>query len=199
MTYTVSIWDSKKLLLFIVFVIPGFVTLKVYELLVPGETKESSKQLIDAVAFSCINYAILAAPIYLVETHALRDAHPFWYAAFYLFVLLVSPIAWPFLWVRFRNTRSAQRILRHPIGKPWDFVFEQGKSYWVIVSLKGGDKIAGLYGNSSFASSAPNREQIYLEEAWHMNEDGGFDRARDETAGIIVLTKEIDTVELFNS
>ena len=70
-----DIWDANKLLLFIAFVIPGFVSLKTYELLFPGAPKESDKLLIDAVAYSSINYALLLWPIYSIETHQVRQSH----------------------------------------------------------------------------------------------------------------------------
>ena len=47
--------------------------------------------LLRAVANSCINYVILFAPIYLVETHGLRTVHPFLYPLFYVFVFLLAP------------------------------------------------------------------------------------------------------------
>lgn len=51
-----DIWDTNKLILFIAFVIPGFVSLKTYELLVPANMKDSDKRLIDAVAYSSVKY-----------------------------------------------------------------------------------------------------------------------------------------------
>ncbi len=192
-----DIWETNKLLLFIAFVIPGFVTLKMYELLIPAEPKESSKQLIDAVAFSCINYALLFAPIYLVETYGVRAAHPLLYVGFYILVLLVAPAAWPCLWIKWRTTKAALRTFKHPSDKPWDYVFRKRACYWVIVTLKDGEKIAGLYGDESFSSTAPAPEQLYLQEAWHLNKDGGFDRARNATAGVIILESAVRTVELF--
>lgn len=39
-----DIWDANKLLLFIAFVIPGFVSLKIYELLFPAAQKENGNQ-----------------------------------------------------------------------------------------------------------------------------------------------------------
>lgn len=37
-----DIWEVDKLILFIAFVIPGFIALKMYELIFPGEEKDSS-------------------------------------------------------------------------------------------------------------------------------------------------------------
>lgn len=192
-----DIWDVNKLLLFIAFIIPGFVSLKTYELLIPDVPKESDKLLIDAVAYSSINYALLLWPIYSIETHQVRQSHPTGYVLFYVFVLLVAPIAWACVLKWLRTTEFFQRSMPHPTAKPWDFVFAQRKPYWAIVTLKDGQKIAGRYDSASFASSAPAVEQIYLEENWVLNDDGGFDRPRSETAGILILSSEIVTVEFF--
>lgn len=193
-----DIWETNKLVLFIAFVVPGFISLKAYELLVPRATKESAQQLIDAVAYSSINYAILLWPIYEIEQGSIRTSSPSAYVAFYVFVLLVAPVFWAFLLRWARTTQFVQGALPHPTGKPWDYVFSQRKRYWIIVTLKDGKKIGGLYDAESFASSAPEPEQLYLQEHWVVNDDGGLERQRTDTAGILILSAEILTVELFN-
>ena len=193
-----DIWETNKLLLFIGFVIPGFVSLKIYELLLPSSSKESSKQLIDAVAYSCVNYALLLWPIYEVEISQIRTTHTSAYIAFYVFVLLIAPVAWAFLFKKLRTTQYFQGAMPHPTAKPWDYVFGQRKPYWIVVTLKDGKQIAGRYDASSFASSAPAPEQLYLEEAWVLNDEGGFERKRADTAGIMILAPDIVTIELFN-
>lgn len=192
-----DIWEANKLLLFIAFVIPGFVSLKTYELLFPSVSKDTDKLLVDAVAYSSINYALLLWPIYEIETHQIREAHPTAYVLFYVFVLLVAPISWACVLKKLRTTEFLQKVIPHPTAKPWDFVFAQRKPYWAVVTLKDGKKIAGRYDSTSFASSAPAPEQLYLQETWVLNDDGGFERPRNETAGILILSSEIVTVEFF--
>ncbi len=192
-----DIWGTDKMFLFIAFVIPGFVSLKTYELLLASTPKESTKQLIDAIAYSCVNYALLFWPISVVEIHQVKTKFPNFYILFYVIVFLIAPVAWVLVFKKLRTTQCFQSIMPHPTGKPWDYVFSQRKPYWVIVTLKDGKQIAGLYDSSSFASSAPAPEQLYLEEAWVVNNDGGFERKRNDTAGIIILTPEIISIELF--
>ena len=192
-----NIWEADKLILFIAFVIPGFISIKVYELLIPSQDKDSSRQVLDAITYSCINYGILIIPIMWAESSSFNQNHPGVYKLFYFFVLFVFPIIWVLLWKRIRSWDVFQDSVPHPTRKPWDYVFSKRKWYWVIVTLKNGEKIAGKYANQSFSSSAPADEQIYLEEAWVLNEDGGFDRPRSNTEGIIVVSNEISTVELF--
>lgn len=193
-----DIWGASELAMFVAFVIPGFISLKTYEALSPGIAKDSSQQVIDAVAYSCVNYGLLAVPVALVESSACKTSHPSLYLAFWAFVLLVAPITWACAFWKLRHLQFVQKTLPHPVGKPWDYVFSQRKPYWVILTLKGDRQVAGRYDSDSFASSSPQSEQIYLQEAWVLNGDGGFERPRDGTAGVIVLGSEIVTLELFD-
>ena len=193
-----DIWESNKLFLFIAFVIPGFISIKVYNLLFPTEQKSSGEQLIDAIAYSSINYAILLLPIYEIEIHGVRETYPTLYILFYVIVLFIAPVLWSLLIKTSRTSKLLQRIMPHPTEKPWDYVFGKRKPYWVIVTLKDGKQFAGRYDSNSFSSSAPAAEQLYLEETWVLNSDGGLERPRAETAGILILSSEITTVEFFN-
>lgn len=193
-----DIWEADKLILFIAFVVPGFISLKTYALLQPTQVKDTSQQLVDAVAYSSVNYALLMGPIYAVEQLGVSLTHPVLYVLFYIVVLLMAPIgwAWGFLWLR--KTQLLQRSLAHPTGKPWDFVFSKRLCYWVVATLNDGRRIGGYYGPESFASSNPEPEQIFLEQSWVLTEGGGFERPKEQSAGVIILAKEIVTLELFS-
>jgi hypothetical protein len=190
-----NIWDVDKLFLFIIFVIPGFISIKTYELLYPSQQKDSSKQMVDAVTYSCINFAMLFWVIQWVESTDWKAVSPVLYVSFYMFVLLVSPILIVFAWKYLRESETFKKNLHHPTEKSWDYFFSQKKSYWAKVVLKDGTIIGGLYGAKSFASSAPASEQIYLEEKWLVTETGKFERAISDTAGVIILTSEISHIE----
>jgi hypothetical protein len=193
-----DIWSADKLVLFIAFVVPGFISLKTYELLSSSTpSKEAAPQIVDAIAYSSVNYAILLWPIYEIEFRNVRASSPTWYILFYVFVLLVAPISWAAILRKFRETQLAQRSLPHPTAKPWDYVFSQRKPCWIVVTLKDGKQIAGRFDSRSFASSAPSPEQLYLEETWVLNEAGGLERPRVASAGVLILSTEIATVEMY--
>jgi len=193
-----DIWEVNKLFLFIAFVVPGFISLKTYDLLQPGLTKDSSQQIIDAVTYSSVNYALLLWPIYAIETNEIRLQHPTLYIIFYVFSLLIAPICWVFAFLRLRKSEFFQKTIAHPTVKPWDYVFSKRGRYWVIATLNNGEKIGGRYDAKSFVSHGPAPHQIYLEEAWVINEAGGLERPRSETAGIIICAAEIVAIELFH-
>ncbi len=191
-----DIWQIDKLILFLLFVIPGFISLKFYELIVPNEYKESSKQLIDAITYSCINYAILFIPIIYIETIKKNNAiNSCVYYLFYLFVFLIAPVIWALIFKWLRKREFFQKIAPHPTQKPWDYVFQQRKPYWVKITLKNGQIVGGKYAEKSFASSSPAKEQIYLEESWILNDRGGFERKKNDSEGIIIMDDQISLIE----
>lgn len=191
-----DIWRIDKLVLFIAFAIPGFISIKCYQLIYPDTLRPSSQQVIDAIAYSCLNYAILAVPIVLVERSTLATSVPALYYLFYVVVLFLAPILWVIAWKYVRTRDFLQRSAPHPTAKPWDYVFQQRKSYWIKITLRDGRVVAGRYADRSFSSSAPSEEQIFLEETWHIGADGEFLKKVDRTAGIIVLSKDISFIEL---
>lgn len=193
-----DILDSDKLILFVAFVIPGFVSLKTYDLMFPMPPKEASTLVVEAVTYSCLNFALMFFPIALVEGSRLPQDHPWGYAAFYGVVLFIAPVFWVCLYRWLRTTRLFQSMLPHPVSKPWDYVFGRRRPHWAIVHLADGTKVAGRYGSRSFASSAPAPQQIYLEETWLLNEDGGFERPRVDSAGVLVLSADIVSIELLH-
>jgi len=192
-----DLWEKDKILLFIAFVIPGFIGLKFYELLFPGPPKDSSKQIIDAIAISCFNYALLLWPIAIIESSGIRKTNAALYSAFYVFVLLLAPICWAFAYKWIRLNPLTQKVLPHP-SNPWDYIFGQLKPYWIVVTLKDGTKIGGKYDSLSFASSSGNVERLYLEEAWVLTDQGGFKRKRQNTAGTLVMCHDVSSIEFFH-
>lgn len=192
-----DIWNTDKLALFIAFVVPGCISLKTYSLIFLRVNKDGVQQIVDAITYSCINYALLALPIYWVERCNLKENHLGLYVSFYVCSIILMSAVWIFLLKQLRKTQIAQRYLPHPTSRPWDFVFSKRKHYWLTVTLKNGDKFGGLFGSNSFVTSTPEPEQIYLEQVWHLNKHMGFDAPKKATAGILFAGSDYQTIEFF--
>jgi hypothetical protein len=193
-----DIWEANKLALFVAFVIPGFVSIKAYELLFLCNPKDATNQLIDAVAYSCLNYAALFPAIYYINASGVEATHPILFSLFCTFVLFAAPVLWVVLLRVLRRSKFLQRWLPHPTERAWDYVFGSRNPYWVIVTLKSGKKLGGKYGYSSFSTSGSSREQLYFEETWEINADGGLERPRETTAGTLIVSAGIESIELFH-
>lgn len=192
-----NIWEVDKLIIFIAFVIPGFISIKVYDLFVPTERREVGKHLIDAIAYSCINYALVFWILILAEKNNLYSNHPFWFFILLVAVLFIFPTIWALVFIKLRKLEFFLKRIPHPISKPWDYVFGKRESYWVIIYLTDGTKFGGIYDTKSFASSYPEEEQIYIQQVWDIGENNKFLSPVDRSKGILVSKKDIKAVEFF--
>jgi hypothetical protein len=191
-----DIWDADKLVLFIAFVIPGFIALKTYDLLVPGEARDSSQSIVEAIAYSCINYALFSW-LLLLDTHLdLVTTAPIWHGIIIFIILFVAPIGLAVGFWSLRFTNVFRKYFKHPTPKPWDYVFGKQESFWIIVELNDGKRIGGIYDTASFASSFPMSEQIYLQEVWEV--DGHrFLHPIDRSKGVIISEKDIRCINFY--
>jgi len=193
-----DIWEVEKLELFLIFFIPGFISVKVYDLLIPKERRDFSSSIYEIVGYSALNFAALSWLIFLILTESFYINHKFYYSLSLFFVMFVAPAMWPFVFLKLSEWDPIAKRIVHPVGKPWDFVFEKRESLWVIIHLKDGKKIGGKFFENSFASSYPFEEQIYLEEIWELDEKGEeFIRPIERSKGMIILGEEISGIEFF--
>lgn len=192
-----DIFAIDKLRLFFIFFIPGFISMKIYSLLVATERRDFSKDLLEAIAYSAINFAALSWLIFSINSDSFYSNHKVWYYFFTFIIMFIVPMIWPFVFLKLVSLRFIAKYIIHPILKPWDYVFGKKESYWTIVHLKNGRKIGGVYDTKSFASSYPAKEQIYLEQVWELDKKGAFIKPIDRSKGIVIMGDDITAVEFF--
>lgn len=186
--------NQETLALFLIFFIPGFISIMVYDLRVPGERRDFSKSIFEAVAYSSMNFASLLWLIGILRSGNLNPV--LWYVGMYV-LLIGMPVVWPLLFLRIRRTRWVSQRVASPHARVWDDIFAKRRPYWVIVYLKDDRRIGGLYGGNSFTSHSPAPPEIYLEEAWHVDETGFTGAIVKSTAGVLILGDDIQAVEFF--
>lgn len=192
-----DLFQMDRLLLFVIFFVPGFISMKVYSLLVASEKTNFSQALSEAIGFSAINFASLSWLIIIINKGTFFKTNFFLYLLINIFIIFIAPILWTIFYVNIAKSKYLKKYIISPIKNPWDFFFEQKKSFWVIVNLKNGEKIAGVYSQNSFASAFPHKEQIYLEEFWSLDEKENFKRKKNSTCGILILGEEIKSIEFY--
>jgi hypothetical protein len=181
------------LALLLIFFIPGFISLKVYDLLIPGERRDFAKSLFDAIAYSALNFGLLLPIVQFVR---FEPTGWHWYIA--TFVLLVGmPVGWPVLFLRVWKIRWVASRVASPNSRVWDDIFARRVPYWVIVHLKDKRRIGGFYGGKSYTSHSPSPPEIYLEQVWHLDEKGFTGTPVKSTAGILILGDDIVALEFF--
>jgi len=192
-----DIWDIDKVFLFIVLVLPGFISLKIYDLIIAGDKRDFSKSIVESIAYSTLNFAVLSWLIILISKKSFSVEHEILYWVSIIFIFVVCPIIWPFVYVWVSKFKVFKKYLLSPINQPWDKIFSKRDSYWIIVHLKNGKTIRGKYTTKSCASAFPRERQIYLEEVWNKGKTGGFGKKIDRTRGMIIFESEISYVEFY--
>lgn len=193
----VETFGELGLLGFVVLFVPGFISVKVYDLLVPTGRRNFSESVYEVVSYSVLHFAGLSWAIVLLYGYrgALSAVS---IAACAFAMLFIIPCMWPILILRLRTRKWIARHTIHPVEKPWDYFFlTHRQPVWVIVHLKDGRKIGGRFDQQSHASSSPADEQIYLEEVWTLDECGAFGKLVERSKGIVILRDEILAVEFF--
>lgn len=186
--------ELEKLYLFIIFFIPGFISLKIWSLIVPTENRKTSDYFFDIISYSAINFAALFWLIYIIikNEYALCVN-----IILTIIVLLVAPVLWPIIISWILKSGKLKGKIVHPTPKAWDFFFSQGEPCFMLIHLKSGKYIGGLYSGKSFASSFPHPEDIYLEEVWKVDEQGKFKNKIESSKGILINREFINYIELF--
>ena len=191
-------FSINSLLAFVLFFIPGFISIKVYDLLIAGERRNFSVNTIEVMAFSAINYGLLSWLVWLIYKYNLYQSNLI-FPVLSIIILVICPILWPILYIYILRWKKLSKHIIHPIRRPWDWFFNQKQPVWVIVTLTDGRKIGGAFFNKSFASSFPQPEQIYLEEVWELDQQNKFVKLISGSKGVIILNKDMSTIEFFTN
>jgi Family of unknown function (DUF6338) len=74
--------------------------------------------------------------------------------------------------------------------------FQTGRSFYVRLKLRDGERLGGFFEDESFASAYPEEQDLFLQEAWRLAEDGSFVERMRGSQGVLVRQDTIDFVEL---
>ena len=195
--FLVTAPEAVILLLYVV--VPGFVYMKVYDVLAPGERRSLGEAIIDTLGFSFMLMAFWFWPFILLYEHS--DSLGTWLRYLIVFVLsvlaaFVTPALVAYLVYRGRHHNFLTGKTSQPSPTSWDWFFlAKADNYYVRFHLKTGEQFGGYYGENSFATSFPHREEIYIEEVWRLDEDGKFAEQIESTKGAFVNREDCTLVE----
>lgn len=181
----------------LVLILPGFISIRVFELLVPARRTSTGREALEALSYGAINFGIWAVPVlYWLPWLQVR---PLTFTLVAIGLLIVSPAAlalgarallvWPFV----------RKWVVHPVPTAWDHFFGLRRAAWMRIHLKNGRFIGGWYGLDSFASSDPEWRDLYVEQAWELDGRGGFKEKVSDTMGFLVRMEDCELIELLSS
>lgn len=192
-----DIWEPEKIILFLAFFMPGFISIKVYELIVATKRHDFSNSVLEAIGYSVLNFTVLSWLIILISSPDFNKNRPILYFICIIIIFFIFPTIWPLLFIKASKLRIFKKYILRPVNMPWDDVFSKREAYWVIIHMKDGRKIGGKYGTLSGASAFPNQRQIYLETLWKIDDNNAFIKKIERSKGAIFFEDEISIIEFF--
>lgn len=187
----------SNLLLFAAFVVPGAVSLQVYRLKVSLPDHALKDNLLEAIVFSIVNFAILWFFIdYATNEKNIRE-NPLISYLILLLSFFVAPIIWPFILVAALRKMEKLRWIQPRAKTGWDHFFNNlQQGCYIIVQLNDGSYIGGRFGTASHASGYPNPGNLFIEELWEVGEDGNFTGSRLQGQGVILRASDYKYVRV---
>jgi len=110
-----DIWNVDKLALFSSSSFLDFISMKVYDLIVPGERRDFSKSLVEAISYSAMNFAALSWLIAIVQTGDYYHNHFILFLISVFVILFAFPVCWPFAFLGLSSWRPIGKHFVHPI------------------------------------------------------------------------------------
>jgi Family of unknown function (DUF6338) len=193
----------EALILVLFLVVPGFIFIKLLDILVPGRRLSFGKEIIDIGAWSFAVLAVWFLPALLLFD--LKDRLPWWLYHLLLLALIVlgvfaTPILLAYILYRLERRGYLKSMGSRPNPTPWDWFFSnRAGNYYVRFHRKEGEDLGGYFGENSFAASSPNKEQIYVEEVWRLDEDGKFIERVEGTEGALVRSEDCELIEFLEA
>ncbi|MDT9717443.1 DUF6338 family protein [Paenibacillus sp. ClWae2A] len=161
----------------VLMMVPGFIMNMGYNYILPTREGQAPIYLVRFIVFSCVNFAFAWPMINKLIQSRYWEQHPFrWSIILGLIVLLLPYVIGIFTGIAAERDWIRKLLLKtginpvHPSPTAWDYIMSNDSSY-VIVTLKNGFVIYGLFASKSLASTVPTEKDLYLEEIFELDEN----------------------------
>lgn len=198
----VNFWGIDNFYLILTFIVPGLIIFYVRSKFITGRTRSHTENILSYLVLSLVYYALI---IPIIEV-ALSIRHPWGIRALiWICLTLIGPALLGFLlgaeaqkeWLT-QITNKLHLSVIHVIPAAWDWKFSKIPvgGMFIMVTLTSDERVAGFFGNASFASSDSGERDLYLEEEYVITDEGAW-QARPDKVGIFIPVREIKYVEFW--
>jgi hypothetical protein len=192
-------FDNDSIPTFLIFFIPGFISVKVYTMLMPSQKYNFGERLFETLAYSGLNYIVFFISVYLIfGERFFRSNNEFGIILFIVFIAIVAPVLWACLFYRLqKNEGWLKEYVYYPPNSIWEKSFTANKGRFLTVTLKSGTVIAGRSGNKSLGFRMGDNQDIYIQECWTIS-NKKFVAPVPDSKGVFISGTEIALVEFFD-
>jgi hypothetical protein len=196
---------SPDLILYaFLFLIPGFLTAFWINLFVPLRPGSDHKNTLTYILWS----AALALPWILFQGwHGrLSYFHSFKELASFITFLMIAPFLAALLLSKVINNperypwKAFHKVFRvrtiHPIPSAWDKTFMEIEDSWILVTLKDGTKVGGIWDAKASASSDPTERDVFIRRPYQVDTEGNWTETPD-SLGMLLKADQLALIEFF--
>lgn len=186
------------------FLVPGFIWSATLAMLVPIREPPQHVGLLNYLTLSAINHGLWSWALFPMFSTTFVKDHPAWSGLILFIEGFVSPVCLGLFTARLQQRRSIARFLQR-VGfrtidrtpTAWDWQFRREKPYWILVTLKNGSRIYGLFSSESFAGDDPDNHDIYIEKVYRQIGDEEYNEWApvEDSAGALISASEISVIE----
>jgi hypothetical protein len=195
--------EPEALILLLFLVVPGFIFIRILDVLLPGRRQSFGKEIVDIACWSSAVMAVWFFPTLVL--FELRDRFPWWLYHLLLLAVIVlgvfaTPILLAYILYKLEGRGHLKSLGVHPNPTPWEWFFSnRAGNYYVRFHRKDGKDLGGYFGENSFTASSPKAQQFYVEEVWRLDEDGKFIERVEGTEGAMVSSEDCELIEFLEA
>jgi hypothetical protein len=191
----------ENFLFFMAFVVPGFVAMKAYSMVIEASLeKNAATLLIESVIYSVMLFVPLGAG-YLWAANAIKTGLVLEGVSVWIAVTFLAPAIIGYVLVRIRLVMADQGWGRHPICNAWDYIFSEKSKcrdgVFLRVRTVDGRWLGGAYMAGSLASAQRSEKSLCIAKAYDFDEHGFVHREVPVDRSVLVESSAISTVEFF--
>jgi len=186
------------------FLIPGFLTAFWINLFVPLRPGPDHKSTLTYILLS----SLLALPWLLFQGWYghLSYFHRFAELVIFVSFMLLAPFLTAIIFSKVINNsdhypwKAFQKVFKvrtvHPIPSAWDKTFMEIEDGWILVTLKDGTRIGGIWDEKANASSDPTERDLFLPRPYRVDTEGNWTETPG-SMGMLIKADQLALIEFF--
>jgi hypothetical protein len=189
----------EQVLAFAALVVPGFISLRVYEMRRGGESRKANESLVDVMVYSFASDVVAFGALALVSAFVPPAAQTIIKLVVGLFGFVILPVGIAVVWFDFRE-RMVRSGIVPDASNSWDALLQRAAredvAVAVVLTMRDGRKIGARLHDAAQTSRIAG-DDLVLDEVWTIDQDRAtFVGAVRGSFGMVVHKADCETIEV---